>query len=339
MDQLRTAPPGGTIFVEIGTPVCRVDALHALLRLVRLCPSLVVARVQCNVKSLSLVDVVLVLFADRAMACSGGDDGRKIDWDRNIPELEAFVDELWLGALGSKHARLAQRPQSLADLRAHGILYSEDAMRHAPQKGVIGIDFLIGFRRMGGLRVRRMDKMSFNYYFVSKVLRVNALEAQAEADAGSSTSAAAAAAAAAAAIVESGEPAIEERIQQVSNGCRILHVSVRAAILSMSGHDLHQRLMRWANDPEIALILITLPASPEGATALGRILPVSSAASDSAPSAYKWYEPITPRLAYLHHVLIPMRTQQGSTACHQDTCLPRGRCSSVYTSRDPGCPT
>ena len=181
-----------------------VEHLHALLRCARCCPTLIVAILPPTLSRLSLLDLIALVIADRAIvdqsggrdhevgvATIGSDergaaehaaaaDMRPIEWTPLQPVLEHFVEQLWQGAVSSDCPSMPRRPATVADLRLAGIFCAptevEALQRRSRHRCCLHPEFLLAMRRAGTLRVRRLDKMSFNYYWVTKVLLLSSLD-------------------------------------------------------------------------------------------------------------------------------------------------------------------
>lgn len=151
-----------------------LQLLHALLRLMRTCPVLIVIVVPASAPSIGLLDLVLLLLADVAFTENDSDhDSRIITFSSAQPALEAYVDSLWERAVGPARAGSLNRPSTLASLRASGILRDTIEINVATAERMHP-SCLLGLRRLGRLRMHKCDKMSFNYYWVTKVMSLNA---------------------------------------------------------------------------------------------------------------------------------------------------------------------
>ena len=313
LQRVRDATRGGhpAIFLDVGATVTTrldLELLHALLRLMRLAPSLIVARVGITVNHLSLFDLVLCLCADRVIADEGAlsDDMRPIEWSEEQPAFEAFVDAMWSGALGNARAQALGRPCNLADLRDAGVLSSMSLVQqilYTPR--CLQPEYLVGLRRMGALRVKQMDKMSFNFYWVTKVMRLNALLPNAEetggehvpsrrpvgAPRGASAAPSAPHLAIRAWLDRGGDetPSMKPSQRPLHRGCAAgtLHVTILASVLEMNASDIHAALLPWSRDPAVARVLITLPAAAQGTAATQRIVPAEVV--NGRTTLYKWY--------------------------------------------------
>ena len=183
LELLRVRPSSSNLFGEssvllqaAGHPATRsdIELLPALLRELRTCSALVVVRIEPQATHLGLLDVVLILSADCAMSEAG--DECPIAWPGTQRALESYVEALWLDMTGTgllPSSDDVRRPLTIGDLRSGGLISTGAAVAACAVRTYSIPHFLLGLRRAGALRIHTMDKMSFNYYWVTKVFSLN----------------------------------------------------------------------------------------------------------------------------------------------------------------------
>ena len=193
LDSILRAAEGETVMLALsGQTAVRkdIEALHGLLRASRTCPALIVANVKKDTLHIGLLDLVLILTADRAVVeADGPHDDCPIAWSGEQPALEHYCEALFEDAAGPWVARgrrklgealpagtteAQRRPRTLADLRSSGMLSTAATVDACTaSRRCMHSPFLLGVRRAGVLSVNSMDKMSFNFYWVPKVFCLN----------------------------------------------------------------------------------------------------------------------------------------------------------------------
>ena len=272
---------------ETGTPIIKlramnkvfkgadVESLPALLRSLRWCKAMVVAWIPHDLEQLSLADFLMCLLADRVY--SEAADDIPIQWAPEQPALEKFAQLLWEGAAGPTVAGPKPRPSSLADMRDAGMLETADEMaKLAASPLCTQSEFLVGLRRMGVLKVGKMDKMTFNFYWVAKVLRLNTLpEMVGQAVRG---------AACKAMVDEARQPVpANDAISIELDAESTLRITLRASVLNCAVDDIWRTVMPHLKGA--ARVAILLPGD-EPAT-MHQLLPGEVLAGRS--TIYKWY--------------------------------------------------
>ena len=253
-----------------------IESLPALLRSIRWCKSMVIAYIPSDLVELSTADLLLCILADRVYAEASD---ISIVWSDAPPALERFVLQLWEGAAGATQTTLTPRPESLGDLRKVAMCIGADEM-HALETGLplcTQPEFLVGLRRMGVLRVGKMDKMTFNFYWVAKVLRLNALPEMAGQGVETQRGLTA-------------RPDLERRATMASESMTAslgadgtLQLVMKAAVLDMKADEIWKAVIPHVHGAKRVSIL--LPAAEPGA--LKQLLPGEVLAGRA--TIYKWY--------------------------------------------------
>lgn len=252
-----------------------IESLPALLRSIRWCKSMVIAYIPSDLVELSTADLLLCILADRVYAEASD---IPIVWSDAPPALERCVLQLWEGAAGATQTTLTPRPESLGDLRKVAMCIGADEM-HALETGLplcTQPEFLVGLRRMGVLRVGKMDKMTFNFYWVAKVLRLNALPEMAGQGVETQRGLTA-------------RPDLERRATMASDSMTAslgadgtLQLVMKAAVLDMKADEIWKAVIPHVHGAKRVSIL--LPAAEPGA--LKQLLPGEVLAGRA--TIYKW---------------------------------------------------
>mmetsp|Transcript_102384 Transcript_102384/g.161763 ORF Transcript_102384/g.161763 Transcript_102384/m.161763 type:complete len:895 (+) Transcript_102384:97-2781(+) len=306
---LRAAPKGGVATLELGkSPVTKDDQknLCSFLRYVRSCRAMVVAEVAAGASQLSVVDLIACLCTDVTTA-SDSQDTCKIEAFDSSGEIEDdIVRSMWLDAVSESSLEEIPYPKQVGDLRQVHLVSSEadvNAMRC--NSNCMMSEFLLGFRRAGGIRLHAMDKGGFNYYWVTKaiMLEANARERRHGIEAKDSNASLSTCASEQDAIAEmlSYGNLIERRRArmlraQKSALCKpistsfdeergFLTLTLHAEVLDMPIAEIFAQLSVWCKDKRVQRVHILLP----GATAesLGRLIPKEVASGTTI--AFKWY--------------------------------------------------
>lgn len=167
LDQLRAAEPGSVVKLVLdGTEMSSaldVSLLATLLRRMRTSNARITASVCVGSKSISAIELIVCLSADTVTSAVTPADVA-VAWEAPPPALEAIALKLWRDTVG--FASKCGRPTSLADLHAAKIVVSTpelEAVTPPPAP-----PYLLGLRRAGALVIGRLDKTSFNFYWVTK---------------------------------------------------------------------------------------------------------------------------------------------------------------------------
>mmetsp|Transcript_149678 Transcript_149678/g.274997 ORF Transcript_149678/g.274997 Transcript_149678/m.274997 type:complete len:1069 (-) Transcript_149678:287-3493(-) len=253
--------------------------LAPLLRSLRYCRSLVIAEVAPDAKMLSWLDLIFCLIADLVVV---DDVSKEIPIDQEEPiELQGFTQDLWSRACGNamsdKEIDVPSYPTTLSDLRkAHVINSKEEADKvlsfdpvHLPQ-------FLLAYRRAGGVRADATQKGGFNYYMVTKVLALQALKRTPASTMGVDKEKK----------KEANADFSPIKWEKKSNGSKdILDITLHAEVVDLTQKDLWAQMKPLCDMTNIERINVTLAAASE--EWLQRTYPAEVTRKEQ--SMFKWY--------------------------------------------------
>jgi len=160
--------------------------LSTLLRRLRWAEVLVVAEVPETTQMLGLLDLILCLSADKICTCSGSSDtvidttldSISIAWDDGLrfPALTEAAMRLWKDAITPEEAERTPKPMQLNHLNQAGLIQTTGSvMSMSSSVAMMQPSFLLGLRRSVALKIGRMDKTAFNFYWVTKVGQLNSM--------------------------------------------------------------------------------------------------------------------------------------------------------------------
>jgi len=145
-----------------------------------------------------MLDVVAITIADHAVteetvverrgAAAEALDARRVMWNPELFYLQKFVERLWDGSVGASTGLAPTWPATVSDLLSAHILHVPNEHYDAEfvcrlikaRAPSMGSEFLLSMRRAGQLKVavkpmgEGVDKMSFNFYWVTKMFQINA---------------------------------------------------------------------------------------------------------------------------------------------------------------------
>jgi predicted naringenin-chalcone synthase len=175
---LTSAPAGKVAILELAdAEVIRndVENLPALLRYMRNCRALVVAKVPKDASRLRWLDLVVCLCADMVVA-DENKDGCPIDFPALGEPEEAVVKAMWADAVGVPSFEDTDSPDTLLQLRKAHLLSTEKELQAiSSHRTYMMPEYLVGLRRVGAHRMKKMDKRGYNFYWVTKCFTLNAL--------------------------------------------------------------------------------------------------------------------------------------------------------------------
>mmetsp|Transcript_154420 Transcript_154420/g.268960 ORF Transcript_154420/g.268960 Transcript_154420/m.268960 type:complete len:1041 (+) Transcript_154420:82-3204(+) len=249
--------------------------LAPLLRSLRYCRSLVIAEVAPDAKMLSWLDLIFCLSADLVVV---DDSSKEIPIDQEEPiELQGFTQDLWSRACGNisnEEVNLPSYPTTLSDLRkAHIINSKKEADEVLSFEPVHLPQFLLAYRRAGGVRADATQKGGFNYYMVTKVLALNAMKRTP-----------------ASTMCNHKEEAKADfspiKWEKKANGSKdILDITLHAEVLDLTQKDLWAQMKPLCDMTNIERINVTLAAASE--EWLQRTYPAEVTRKEQ--SMFKWY--------------------------------------------------
>lgn len=331
LEALRTVPEGKIAEFELGQATVTSEEranLPAFLRSCRACRTLSCAKVPASAERLSWLDLVACLAADVVVAdstkdscpinCAVSENGTNGKCsDAMLPAEEVVVRSLWAEASGVASPQDATLPTTLLDLRKTQLISTEEELESIRASGCRTPQFLLGFRRAGGLRGRGVDKGGVNYYWVTKVILLNALTPDkdvtkvfmpgstedsvippyfeafnAEKQEMRRPSVELVGAFAppnrddpASPAHSPSRPSTRPIVVDFVEATGLLKLLLRADILDLEWDKIQSKLGSWVKDRRVSRIQITLPG--DDPSAIRRIVPGESAEKKTA--AYKWY--------------------------------------------------
>mmetsp|Transcript_112697 Transcript_112697/g.198928 ORF Transcript_112697/g.198928 Transcript_112697/m.198928 type:complete len:1069 (-) Transcript_112697:284-3490(-) len=279
---VRDATGKNVVRLQVGqrTPETGDSAgLAPLLRAIRYCRSPVIAEVAKDAKMLSWLDLIFCLSADLVVV---DDIGKEMPIDQVEPlELQGFTQDLWSRACGNaisnEEVNVPSYPTTLSNLRkAHIVQSKEEVDKVLSMEPVHLPQFLLAYRRAGGVRADATQKGGFNYYMVTKVLALQALKRTPASTMGVDKEKK----------KEANADFSPIKWEKKSNGSKdILDITLHAEVVDLTQKDLWAQMKPLCDMTNIERINVTLAAASE--EWLQRTYPAEVTRKEQ--SMFKWY--------------------------------------------------